>query len=64
MIPDESQERIAELWAHLFGDLDGYLVTFTGRQSAETGTQPAFLEVASAEGRSCRVPARTVSSGA
>lgn len=37
-------ERIAELWAHLFGDLDGYLVTFTGRQSAAEGARPNKLD--------------------
>jgi hypothetical protein len=26
-------ETTLELWEHLFGDLEGYLVTFTGRQS-------------------------------
>jgi hypothetical protein len=40
MIPDEHAQRIKELWAHLFGDLDGYLITFTGRQTAEPSTQP------------------------
>jgi hypothetical protein len=56
MIPDESQERITELWAHLFGDLDGYLVTFTGRQSEEPGTQPNELD--DTRQRSWRWPAQ------
>jgi RepB DNA-primase from phage plasmid len=34
MIPDERPERTAQLWAHLFEGLQGYLVTFTGKQSA------------------------------
>lgn len=37
MLPDERLGRITELWEHLFGDLEGYLVTFTGRQSAGAG---------------------------
>ncbi len=37
-------ERIAELWAHLFGDLDGYLVTFTGRQSTNPDARPNELD--------------------
>jgi hypothetical protein len=56
MIPDESPERITELWAHLFGDLDGYLVTFTGRQTAEPGTQPNELD--DTRQRSWRWPAQ------
>jgi RepB DNA-primase from phage plasmid len=44
MIPDERPERIAELWAHLFEDLGGYLVTFTGRQSANPSARPNELE--------------------
>jgi hypothetical protein len=56
MIPDESQERITELWAHLFGDLDGYFVTFTGRQSAESGTQ--LNELDDTRQRSWRWPAQ------
>jgi hypothetical protein len=39
MIHDEGGERITELWTHLFGDLDGYLFTFTGRQSVEPSAQ-------------------------
>jgi RepB DNA-primase N-terminal domain len=44
MIHDEGPDRITELWAHLFGDLGGYLVTFTGCQSAEPDTQPNELD--------------------
>jgi hypothetical protein len=33
-----------ELWEHLFGDLEGYLVTFTGRQATRPGTQPNELD--------------------
>jgi hypothetical protein len=44
MIPDEHAQRIKELWAHLFGDLDGYLITFAGRQTAEPSTQPNELD--------------------
>jgi RepB DNA-primase from phage plasmid len=44
MIPEESLERITELWAHLFGDLDGYLFTFTGRQSVEPSAQSNELD--------------------
>ncbi len=36
-------ERISELWAHLFEGLDGYLVTFTGRQAAQPGARPNKL---------------------
>src|SRR5918997_3372896 len=44
MIPDERPERIAELWAHLFEGLEGYLVTFTGQQSARTDARPNELD--------------------
>ncbi len=44
MIPDRSAERIAELWAHLFEGLDGYLVTFTGRQSTNPDARPNELD--------------------
>jgi hypothetical protein len=37
-------ERISELWAHLFEGLDGYLVTFTGRQSTNLGARPNGLD--------------------
>jgi hypothetical protein len=33
-IAEVELRRTTELWEHLFGDLKGYLVTFTGRQSA------------------------------
>jgi hypothetical protein len=29
----QATETTLELWEHLFGDLEGYLVTFTGKQS-------------------------------
>jgi hypothetical protein len=37
-------ERISELWAHLFEELDGYLVTFTGRQSTNPSARPNELD--------------------
>jgi RepB DNA-primase from phage plasmid len=57
MIPDNSPERIAELWAHLFDGLDGYLVTFTGRQSANPDAQ--LNELDATKQRSWRWPAQT-----
>ncbi len=33
MVAKAEPNRIAELWEHLFGDLEGYLVTFTGWQA-------------------------------
>jgi len=56
MIPDSPPERIAALWAHLFEGLDGYLVTFTGRQSTDTGARPN--ELADTAQRSWRWPAQ------
>ena len=44
MIHDEGPERITELWTHLFGDLGGYLFTFTGRQSVEPSAQSNELD--------------------
>lgn len=44
MIPDESVERIIELWVHLFEGLEGYLVSFTGQQSARTDARPNELD--------------------
>jgi RepB DNA-primase from phage plasmid len=44
MIADSSPERITELWTHLFENLDGYLVTFTGRQSANPSARPNELD--------------------
>jgi hypothetical protein len=44
MILDERPERIAELWAHLFEGLQGYLVTFTGRQSTRPEARPNELD--------------------
>ena len=44
IIPDERSERIAELWAHLFEGLEGYLVTFTGQQSSRPGAQRNELD--------------------
>jgi len=37
-------ERISALWVHLFGELDGYLVTFTGRQSTNPSARPNELD--------------------
>jgi hypothetical protein len=31
----QETDTTLELWGHLFGDLEGYLVTFTGRQSGQ-----------------------------
>ncbi len=31
----EASRTTLELWEHLFGDLEGFLVTFTGKQSAD-----------------------------
>jgi hypothetical protein len=33
-----------ELWDHLFGDLEGYLVTFTGKQSDRPDARPNKLD--------------------
>jgi hypothetical protein len=44
MIPERSSERIIQLWAHLFEDLHGYLVTFTGRQPVEPSAQSNELD--------------------
>jgi len=33
-----------ELWEHLFGDLEGYLVTFTGKQSGRPDAKPNKLD--------------------
>jgi hypothetical protein len=56
MIHDEGPERIMELWTHLFGDLGGYLFTFTGRQSVEPSAQPNDLD--DTRQRSWRWPAQ------
>ena len=56
MIPDERSERITELWAHLFGDLSGYLVTFTGQQSTRPDAGPNELD--DTRQRSWRWPAQ------
>jgi hypothetical protein len=44
ILADESVERITKLWAHLFEGLEGYLVTFTGQQSARTDARPNELD--------------------
>jgi hypothetical protein len=44
MVHDERPERIEELWTHLFEELDGYLFTFTGRQSTNPRTRPNDLD--------------------
>src|SRR5918998_4103956 len=33
-----------ELWEHLFGGLEGYLVTFTGKQSSRPDARPNELD--------------------
>ena len=43
-LQDEQAERIAKFWTHLFEGLDGYLVTFTGRQSADPSTEANELD--------------------
>lgn len=43
-IPDARPERTAELWAHLFEGLQGYLVTFTGQQSSRPDARPNELD--------------------
>ena len=48
-------ETTLELWEHLFGDLEGYLVTFTGRQSTRPGARPNELD--DTKQRSWRWPA-------
>ncbi|MBA3952008.1 MAG: hypothetical protein H0X57_09065 [Rubrobacter sp.] len=55
-------ERIAELWAHLFEGLEGYLVTFTGRQSTNEGARPNELDGTTQ--RSWRWPAQRNEAGA
>jgi len=45
MIRDERPERIVDLWGHLFAGLEGYLVTFTGQQSARSDSRPNKLDV-------------------
>jgi hypothetical protein len=44
ILQDNRPERIAALWTHLFEDLEGYLVTFTGRQSTSPGAQQNELD--------------------
>jgi RepB DNA-primase from phage plasmid len=44
ILQDEPVGRITELWAHLFEGLEGYLVTFTGQQSARSGAGPHELD--------------------
>jgi hypothetical protein len=54
MIPDDGQRVTQELWEHLYGDLEGFLVTFTGRQSSRPNARPNELE--STAQRSWRYP--------
>jgi hypothetical protein len=56
MIPDSPPGRTTELWAHLFEGLEGYLVTFTGQQSAKPEARPNELD--SPQQRSWRWPAQ------
>jgi hypothetical protein len=44
MIPKDELSRTAELWEHLFGGLEGYLVTFTGQQSRRPEAKPHELD--------------------
>jgi RepB DNA-primase from phage plasmid len=39
-----STETTLALWEHLFEDLEGYLVTFTGKQSARPNARPNELD--------------------
>src|SRR4051812_37230112 len=39
-----STDTTLELWEHLFGDLEGYLVTFTGKQSNRPDARPNELD--------------------
>jgi len=39
-----STDTTLDLWEHLFGDLEGYLVTFTGKQSARPDARPNELD--------------------
>jgi hypothetical protein len=52
------QESIIELWDHLFGELEGFLVTFTGQQAQRRreGAKPHDLD--DTEQRSWRYPDR------
>jgi hypothetical protein len=56
MIADSPPERTTKLWAHLFEDLEGYLVTFTGQQSTKPDARPNELD--SPQQRSWRWPAQ------
>ncbi len=40
----EATQTTLELWEHLFGDLEGFLVTFTGKQSTRLGARPNELD--------------------
>jgi hypothetical protein len=45
LILAESQTcNTTDLWEHLFGGLEGYLVTFTGKQSARPNARPNELD--------------------
>ncbi len=39
-----STDTTLELWEHLFEDLEGYLVTFTGKQSSRRDARPNELD--------------------
>src|SRR5918911_3477698 len=49
----EASQTTLELWEHLFGDLEGFLVTFTGKQSADAQSN----KLADPQQRSWRWPA-------
>src|SRR5215211_7876146 len=40
----EATHTTLELWEHLFGDLEGFLVTFTGKQSTRPDARPNELD--------------------
>lgn len=54
MITENRHRSTRELWEHLFGDLEGYLVTFTGKQSRRSDARPNELEAT--EQRSWKYP--------
>jgi hypothetical protein len=44
ILPEVEPNRTVELWEHLFGDLEGHLVTFTGKQSSRPDAKPNALD--------------------
>jgi len=56
ILADEHARRVGDLWDHLFDGLEGYLVTFTGQQSARPDAGPNELD--DTRQRSWRWPAQ------